>query len=180
MAVITVALIASIESLLSAVAVDKMHGGSRTNLNRELVGQGSANVVSGMLGGLPPVTGVIVRSATNVEAGAKSRTSAILHGVWVLVFSALFAGLIQLIPLSVLAGLLLVIGAKLIKVADIRTSLRTGDLLVYSVTLVCVVALNLLEASSLASRWLPCACSGVFSVRRSRPMLPQLRRCRGV
>ncbi|MET3904302.1 bifunctional SulP family inorganic anion transporter/carbonic anhydrase [Paenarthrobacter sp. 4246] len=144
MAVITVALIASIESLLSAVAVDKMHGGSRTNLNRELVGQGSANVVSGMLGGLP-VTGVIVRSATNVEAGAKSRTSAILHGVWVLVFSALFAGLIQLIPLSVLAGLLLVIGAKLIKVADIRTSLRTGELLVYSVTLVCVVVLNLLE-----------------------------------
>ncbi len=144
MAVITVALIASIESLLSAVAVDKMHGGSRTKLNRELVGQGSANVVSGMLGGLP-VTGVIVRSATNVEAGAKSRTSAILHGVWVLVFSALFAGLIQLIPLSVLAGLLLVIGAKLIKIADIRTSLRTGDLLVYSVTLICVVALNLLE-----------------------------------
>ncbi|MFK4637869.1 SulP family inorganic anion transporter [Paenarthrobacter histidinolovorans] len=144
MAVITVALIASIESLLSAVAVDKMHGGIRTSLNRELVGQGSANMVSGMLGGLP-VTGVIVRSATNVEAGAKSRTSAILHGVWVLVFSALFAGLIQLIPLSVLAGLLLVIGAKLIKVADIRTSLRTGDLLVYAVTLVCVVALNLLE-----------------------------------
>jgi len=143
MAVITVALIASIESLLSAVAVDKM-GGSRTNLNRELVGQGSANVVSGMLGGLP-VTGVIVRSATNVEAGAKTRHSAILHGVWVLVFSALFAGLIQLIPLAVLAGLLLVIGAKLVKVADIRTSLRTGDLLVYSVTLVCVVALNLLE-----------------------------------
>lgn len=143
MAVITVALIASIESLLSAVAVDKM-GGSRTNLNRELVGQGSGNVVSGMLGGLP-VTGVIVRSATNVEAGAASRASAILHGVWVLVFSALFAGLIQLIPLSVLAGLLLVIGAKLIKVADIRTSLRTGDLLVYSVTLVCVVVLNLLE-----------------------------------
>lgn len=144
MAVITVALIASIESLLSAVAVDKMHGNSRTNLNRELVGQGSANMVSGMLGGLP-VTGVIVRSATNVEAGAKSRSSAILHGVWVLVFSALFAGLIQLIPLSVLAGLLLVIGAKLVKVADIRTSLRTGDLLVYSVTLVCVVVLNLLE-----------------------------------
>ncbi|WP_026546927.1 SulP family inorganic anion transporter [Paenarthrobacter nicotinovorans] len=144
MAVITVALIASIESLLSAVAVDKMHGSSRTDLNRELVGQGSANVVSGMLGGLP-VTGVIVRSATNVEAGAKSRSSAILHGVWVLVFSALFAGLIQLIPLSVLAGLLLVIGAKLVKVADIRTSLRTGELLVYSVTLICVVVLNLLE-----------------------------------
>ena len=144
MAVLTVALIASIESLLSAVAVDKMHSGPRTRLNRELVGQGSANMVSGMLGGLP-VTGVIVRSATNVEAGAASRASAILHGVWVLVFSVLFAGLIQLIPLAVLAGLLLVIGAKLIKVADIRTSHHTGDLLVYVVTLACVVFLNLLE-----------------------------------
>ena len=144
MAVVTVALIASIESLLSAVAVDKMHSGPRTNFNRELIGQGSANVVSGMLGGLP-VTGVIVRSATNVEAGAASRASAVLHGIWVLVFSVLFAGLIQLIPLSVLAGLLLVIGAKLIKVADIRTSHHTGDLLVYVVTLGCVVFLNLLD-----------------------------------
>ena len=144
MAVISVALIASIESLLSAVAVDKMHAGSRTNLNRELMGQGSANLVSGMLGGLP-VTGVIVRSATNVEAGASTRKSAVLHGVWILVFSALFAGLIQLIPLTVLAGLLIVIGARLIKVADIRTSLRTGEIGVYAVTLLCVIFLNLLE-----------------------------------
>jgi carbonic anhydrase len=143
-AVLSMALIASIESLLSAVAVDKMQNGPRTNLNRELVGQGAANIVSGSLGGLP-VTGVIVRSATNVEAGARTRTSAILHGIWILVFSALFAGLIQLIPLSVLAGLLMVIGARLIKIADIRTSLRTGDLPIYAVTLVCVVFLNLLE-----------------------------------
>ncbi|QDG63793.1 bifunctional SulP family inorganic anion transporter/carbonic anhydrase [Pseudarthrobacter sp. NIBRBAC000502771] len=144
MAVISVALIASIESLLSAVAVDKMHTGPRTDLNRELVGQGSANLVSGMLGGLP-VTGVIVRSATNVEAGARTRKSAVLHGVWVLLFSALFAGLIQLIPLAVLAGLLIVIGARLIKIADIRTSLRTGEIWVYAVTLLCVIFLNLLE-----------------------------------
>ena len=143
-AVLSMALIASIESLLSAVAVDKMQNGPRTNLNRELVGQGAANIVSGSLGGLP-VTGVIVRSATNVEAGARTRSSAVLHGIWILAFSALFAGLIQLIPLSVLAGLLVVIGARLIKVADIRTSLRTGDLLVYAVTLLCVVFLNLLE-----------------------------------
>jgi carbonic anhydrase len=143
-AVISMALIASIESLLSAVAVDKMHHGARTNLNRELVGQGAANIVSGSLGGLP-VTGVIVRSATNVEAGAATRASAVLHGVWVLAFSAAFAGLIQLIPLSVLAGLLVVIGARLIKVADIRTSLRTGELLIYVATLLCVVFLNLLE-----------------------------------
>jgi carbonic anhydrase len=143
-AVISMALIASIESLLSAVAVDKMHTGARTNLNRELVGQGAANILSGSLGGLP-VTGVIVRSATNVEAGAATRASAVLHGIWVLAFSAIFAGLIQLIPLSVLAGLLVIIGARLIKVADIRTSLRTGDLLIYVVTVLCVVFLNLLE-----------------------------------
>ncbi|MDQ0118862.1 carbonic anhydrase [Pseudarthrobacter defluvii] len=143
-AVMTMALIASIESLLSAVAVDKMQTGPRTNLNRELIGQGTANILSGSLGGLP-VTGVIVRSATNVEAGAATRTSAVLHGVWILAFSALFSGLIQLIPLAVLAGLLVVIGARLIKVADIRTSLRTGDLPIYAVTLVCVVFLNLLE-----------------------------------
>ncbi|MER6873889.1 SulP family inorganic anion transporter, partial [Amycolatopsis sp. NPDC000673] len=79
-AVVTIALIASVESLLSAVAVDKLQNGPRANLNRELIGQGAANMVSGALGGLP-VTGVIVRSSTNVAAGARTRASAILHGV---------------------------------------------------------------------------------------------------
>ena len=141
--VVTVALIASVESLLSAVAVDKMHHGERTNFNRELMGQGAANVTSGMLGGLP-ITGVIVRSATNVESGARTRKSAILHGLWVLVFSLLLAGLIQLIPQAVLAGLLIVIGSRLVRTADIRTARRTGDLTVYGVTLFCVVFVNLL------------------------------------
>ncbi|MDR6508934.1 bifunctional SulP family inorganic anion transporter/carbonic anhydrase [Arthrobacter oryzae] len=141
--VVTIALIASVESLLSAVAVDKMHHGQRTDFNRELMGQGAANVTSGMLGGLP-VTGVIVRSATNLEAGARTRKSAILHGVWVLVFSLLLAGLIQLIPQAVLAGLLIVIGSRLVRTADIRTARRTGDLTVYGVTLFCVVFVNLL------------------------------------
>ena len=68
--ILTIALIASVESLLSAVAVDKMHSGPRSNFDREMLGQGTANMVSGAIGGLP-VTGVIVRSATNVEAGAK-------------------------------------------------------------------------------------------------------------
>ncbi|UZX04462.1 carbonic anhydrase [Arthrobacter sp. CDRTa11] len=141
--VFTIALIASVESLLSAVAVDKMHHGRRTNFNRELVGQGAANLTSGLLGGLP-VTGVIVRSATNVEAGARTRKSAVLHGVWVLVFSLLLAGLIQLIPEAVLAGLLIVIGTRLVRAADIRTARLTGDLTVYCVTLFCVVFVNLL------------------------------------
>jgi len=142
--VLTVALIASVESLLSAVAVDKLHTGPRTNLDRELLGQGSANVVSGFLGGLP-VTGVIVRSSTNVAAGARTRASAVMHGVWVLLFASLFSNLIQLVPKAALAGLLVVIGIQLVKLAHMKLAWYTGDLAVYTITLVCVVFLNLLE-----------------------------------
>ncbi len=142
--ILTVALIASVESLLSAVGIDKMHSGARTNFDREMIGQGSANVVSGMLGGLP-VTGVIVRSSTNVAAGARSRTSAVLHGVWVLLFASLFTKLVELIPKSALAGLLIVIGIQLIKLAHIKLAWRTGNFAVYAITIGCVVFLNLLE-----------------------------------
>jgi carbonic anhydrase len=142
--VLTVALIASVESLLSAVSVDRMHSGPRTDFDRELIGQGAANIASGAVGGLP-VTGVIVRSSTNVTAGAKTRASGILHGVWILVFAVPFAGLAQLIPSAALAGLLIVIGMQLVKIAHIETACRTGDLAVYVVTVLCVVFLNLLE-----------------------------------
>ncbi len=142
--VITVALIASIESLLSAVAVDRMHNGPRTNFDRELIGQGAANIVSGTIGGLP-VTGVIVRSSTNVNAGAKSRASAIMHGVWILLFTIPFAGLVDEIPTAVLAGLLIFIGVQLLKPAHIETAKKHGDLTVYVVTAVSVIFLNLLH-----------------------------------
>ncbi|BDB40860.1 MULTISPECIES: SulP family inorganic anion transporter [Mycobacterium] len=142
--VVTVALIASVESLLSAVGIDKMHSGPRTNFNREMIGQGSANVVSGLLGGLP-VTGVIVRSSTNVAAGARTRTSAVLHGVWILLFASLLTGLVELIPKAALAGLLIVIGIQLIKLAHIQVAVRTGNFAIYVITIVCVVFLNLLE-----------------------------------
>lgn len=142
--VLTVALIASVESLLSAVAVDKMHDGPRSDLNRELLGQGSANITSGLLGGLP-VTGVIVRSTTNVNTGARTRMSAVLHGVWVLVFAVVLTGLVEQIPTAALAGLLVVIGIQLVKMAHMKTALRTGDLWVYAVTVLSVVFLNLLE-----------------------------------
>ncbi|MGW0178537.1 SulP family inorganic anion transporter [Nocardia sp. NPDC003345] len=142
--ILTFALIASVESLLSAVAIDKMHTGPRADFDREMIGQGSANVLSGLLGGLP-VTGVIVRSSTNVAAGARSRASAVLHGVWLLVFSVALVSLVEQIPLAALAGLLIVIGVQLVKLAHIRLAHRTGDLLVYAVTLAAVVFLNLLE-----------------------------------
>ncbi|MBF6181161.1 SulP family inorganic anion transporter [Nocardia otitidiscaviarum] len=144
LAVLTIALIASVESLLCAVAVDKMHTGPRTNFDRELVAQGMANTTSGLLGGLP-VTGVIVRSASNVQAGARTRASALLHGIWVLVFSVALVGVVEQIPKSVLAGLLIVVGIQLVKLAHIRLAKRTGDLLVYLVTVTGVVFLNLLE-----------------------------------
>ncbi|MFT3900047.1 MAG: bifunctional SulP family inorganic anion transporter/carbonic anhydrase [Gordonia sp. (in: high G+C Gram-positive bacteria)] len=144
LAVITICLIASVESLLSAVAVDKMHTGARTNFDREMIGQGSANVLSGLVGGLP-ITGVIVRSSTNVLAGARTRASAILHGVWILVFSASLVSLVEKIPLAALAGLLVVIGTQLVKISHVKLAHRTGDLLVYVVTVLGVIFLNLLE-----------------------------------
>ncbi len=141
--VVTIAIIASVESLLSAVAVDRMHTGARSDLDRELIGQGAGNTLSGLLGGLP-ITGVIVRSSTNVGAGAKSRASAILHGVWIVVFSVALLGLVQQIPMAVLAGLLVVIGARLVKLAHMRELHRHGELPVYVVTILGVVVTDLL------------------------------------
>ncbi len=142
--VLTVALIASVESLLTAVAVDRMQTRTRSNLNRELVGQGAANVVSGTIGGLP-ITGVIVRSSANVNSGARTRASAIMHGVWVLVFALPFAGLAEQIPMAALAGLLIVIGVQLVKLSHIQTARRTGELAVYAGTVAGVVFINLLQ-----------------------------------
>lgn len=159
-AAFTVALIASVESLLSAVAVDKMHGGPRADLDRELIGQGAANTVSGLLGGLP-VTGVIVRSSANVHAGAQTRTSAILHGIWVLLFVALLGSLIQQIPLSVLAGLLVYVGVNLVKPSDIRELNHHREAPAYWATLLGVVGLNLLYGVGIGI-----ALGGVLLLRR--------------
>lgn len=142
--ILTIALIASVESLLCAVGVDKLHDGPRTNFDKEIIGQGTANVVSGLLGGLP-ITGVIVRSSVNVAAGGRTRMSAVLHGVWILLFASLFTELVELIPKAALAGLLIVIGAQLIKLAHIKLAWRTGNFAVYAITILSVVFLNLLE-----------------------------------
>lgn len=122
LAVLTLTVIASVESLLSAVAVDKL-AGTRSDLDRELFGQGAANTASGLLGGLP-VTGVIVRGSTNVAAGARTRASAILHGVWVLLFVLLLAGVIERVPMAALAGLLVFIGLQLVRIEDVRSADR--------------------------------------------------------
>ncbi|MFE9607845.1 bifunctional SulP family inorganic anion transporter/carbonic anhydrase [Streptomyces sp. NPDC006012] len=151
-AVFTTTLVCSVQSLLGAVAVDKMaaarrgpkpHVG-RSDLNRELLGQGSANIVSGALGGLP-VAGVAVRSSANVQSGAVSRNSTMLHGVFVVVAALLMVPVLDLIPLASLAALVMAIGIQMVSLHHIRTVTRHREVLVYAVTTLGVVFLGVLE-----------------------------------
>jgi len=143
-AVLLVALLAGVESLLCSVAADGMHTGPRGDLDRELAGQGVANMVTGALGGLP-VAGVIVRSTANAQAGARSRVSTILHGVWVLMFALGFGWTIRLIPLEALAALLVFIGVQMINLGHIRKVHGHGEVPVYIVTMLAVILLGLAE-----------------------------------
>ncbi|KIQ66548.1 sulfate transporter [Kitasatospora griseola] len=144
--VLAFALIASAESLFSASAVDHMHAGPRTAYNRELLAQGVGNAVAGALGALP-MTAVIVRSAANVQAGARTKAARILHGVWLLLFALVLPGLLDLVPLAALAGLLVHAGGKLIA-PRARWRLWRSDrseALVLLATAIGIVTTNLLE-----------------------------------
>ena len=120
---LALAFVASAESLLSASAVDRMQDRVRTNYDRELFAQGVGNGLSGLLGGIP-MTGVIVRSSANVQAGAVTRMSTILHGIAILVFVALLPGVLRLVPTAALAGVLVVTGWRLIGVHHLLDLLR--------------------------------------------------------
>ncbi|MDH6624308.1 carbonic anhydrase [Streptomyces sp. LBL] len=155
-AVLTTTLVCSVQSLLGAVAVDKLVAGrpglsarvGRSRLDRELLGQGAANIVSGSLGGLP-VAGVAVRSSSNVRAGAVSRNSTMLHGVLVVVAALLMVPILELIPLSSLATLVMAVGIQMVSLHHIRTVTRHREVLVYAVTTLGVVLLGVLEGVSL-------------------------------
>jgi MFS superfamily sulfate permease-like transporter len=113
--VITLAIVASIETLLCVEATDKMDPWKRiTPANRELFAQGAGNLVSGLLGGLP-VTQVVVRSSANIQAGGRGRLAAILHGLLLLLAVLSIGGLLRQIPLASLAAILLLVGYKLAK-----------------------------------------------------------------
>jgi len=118
-AAIAVAFIASAETLLSAAAVDRMHDGVRTDYNKELRAQGVGNLLCGLVGALP-MTGVIVRSSANVQAGAQTRASAILHGVWILALVALLPFVLRQVPMAALGGILVVTGWRLISLKHVR------------------------------------------------------------
>jgi MFS superfamily sulfate permease-like transporter len=116
---LVIAIIASAETLLSAAAVDRMHDGVRTRFNKELFAQGVGNGLCGLFGALP-ITGVIVRSSANIQAGARTRVSAVLHGFWILGLVVLLPQLLGLVPLTALAAVLLVTGWRLISLHHVR------------------------------------------------------------
>ncbi|WP_051813478.1 SulP family inorganic anion transporter [Kitasatospora sp. MBT63] len=139
-AVLTVTAVASVESLLSAVAVDRMSHSS-SDLDRELRGQGAANLLSGLLGGLP-VAGGAVRSTANIQAGAATRMSTVLHGCWVLLAAVALTGGLRHIPLAALAALVLVVGVQMVSFAHIRRVHRHREFPVYLATVLGVVLLG--------------------------------------
>jgi len=159
-AVLTLAVIASIESLLCAVATDKLHSGVRSNLDKELSAQGAGNLVSGLLGGLP-ITGVIVRSSANINAGGVTRWSAVFHGIWVLLFTLFLGGLIESIPLAVLAGLLVHVGISLVNLHHIRDLTLHNEIKIYWATVFGVTCINLLAGVGIGV-----ALSVFFAIRR--------------
>lgn len=123
---LVIALVASIESLLCVEATDKMDPDKgNTPMNRELVAQGAGNVISGLLGGLP-ITQVIVRSSANISAGAKTKLSAIIHGILLCAFVIAIPGVLNMIPRATLAAILLLIGYKLASPKDILIMIRAG------------------------------------------------------
>ncbi|MFI9029105.1 SulP family inorganic anion transporter [Streptomyces sp. NPDC053560] len=144
--VLAFTLIASAESLFSAAAVDRLHDGPKTDYDKELMAQGAGNTVCGVLGALP-MTAVIVRSSANVSAGAKTKASRVLHGVWLLVFAAAFPAALGVIPVAALAGVLVHAGWKLMPLKEIGPLWREhrGEAIVLASTAIAIVVTNMFE-----------------------------------
>ncbi len=137
--------IASAETLLCATAVDRMHSGEKTQYNKELFAQGIGNSLCGLFGALP-MTGVIVRSTANVTAGGKTRISTILHGTWILGLVVLAPGILNQIPTTALAAILVYTGFKLLSPKAVRELKPFGwqEVGIYFATLIGIVVTNLL------------------------------------
>lgn len=147
MAAITVAIVASIETLLSLQAIDRLDPLGRTSApDRELLAQGVANIASGLMGGLP-VTAVIVRGGANIAAGGRERLSALVHGILLLVSLLVASAALNRIPLAALAAVLVHVGVKLCAPQLVRHQFRQGriEFVPYVVTIVAILATDLLK-----------------------------------
>jgi len=138
------AFVASAATLLTATAIDKRQSHTKTNYDREMIAQGVGNVIAGGLSGLP-MTGVIVRSSVNVDAGARTRRSTILHGIWLLIFVAVAPQVLELIPRASLGAILVFTGFKLVDVKVFRELWERGrsELVICLITLFGVVFVDL-------------------------------------
>ncbi|HEU0068483.1 MAG TPA: solute carrier family 23 protein, partial [Nitrospiraceae bacterium] len=142
---VLLAVVASAETLLCATAVDQLHTGPRTRYGRELMAQGFGNMLCGLCGALP-MTGVIVRSSANVQAGGQTRLSAILHGLWLLVFVVGLSFLLRLIPTASLAAMLVYTGYKLVDPKSLKELHKYGwsEVSVYAATVATIIFTDLL------------------------------------
>jgi|APTNR8051073442_1049403.scaffolds.fasta_scaffold00517_20 SulP family sulfate permease len=144
---LVLAIVASLETLLSVEATDKLDPYKRvTPTNRELKAQGLGNVVSGLIGGLP-LTQVIVRSSANISFGGKTKMSAILHGIFLLISAITIAGVLNMIPLASLAAILIMVGYKLAKPSLFKQMYKLGweQFVPFVVTVAAILATDLLK-----------------------------------
>lgn len=142
----TIALVASLETLLCVEATDKLDPHKNvTPTNRELLAQGTGNIISGLIGGLP-ITQVIVRSSANIQSGGRTKLAAIIHGFLLLISVIIIPKLLNMIPLSVLAAILFIVGYKLAKPSTFKTMFNLGwkQWIPFVVTVVGIVFIDLL------------------------------------
>tara|TARA_B100000925_G_scaffold38262_1_gene25053 strand:+ start:9928 stop:11382 length:1455 start_codon:yes stop_codon:yes gene_type:complete len=141
---LAMAMVATAETLLSVKAVDQMTGRT-SDYNKEIRAQGLGNFVAGIFGALP-ITGVIVRSSANVESGAKTRGSAIIHGFWLIIMVFIFGDILKFVPNSTLAGILIFTGLKLLDLKSIPALIKKSktEAIVYFVTMGLIVCVDLL------------------------------------
>lgn len=153
LAALSIALVASLEALLAIEATDELDPLKRkTPTNRELKAQGVGNLVSGLLGGLP-LTSVIVRSSVSLNAGARTKVAALLHGTFLLVSVLLFPKLLNMVPWAALAAILLVTGYKLTRISIFKEQVQGGfiEFVPFAATIVAILATDLLIGIGIGS-----------------------------
>lgn len=144
-AAFTIYLLASIETLLSCTAVDRLVGGKKHDSDQELIGQGLGNITVSFFGGVP-VTGVIARSVTNIKAGGKTRRASIIHSLIILLTIAVIAPLISRIPIVALAGVLFSVAASMIHYREFQGFWRSArpEALIYVITFFTIIFVDLI------------------------------------